>query len=470
MSTRDTRWYALAVLALAQFMLILDVTVVNVALPAIAAELDMSAAALPWVVSAYALTFGGLLILGGRLADRFGPTKMIFTGLTVFTLASAAAGLSETTGTLLAARAVQGLGAALLSPAALSLVSTMFEGRDRHRALGVWAALGAVGVAVGVLVGGLLTGGPGWSWAFLINVPVGVVVAAGLARWRPQLSEMAPHRTTGRPDVLGALAITATVGLFVYGLIQSGSYGWSAPETWAPLGVAVLAAPVAVMVERRAVAPVVPPQVIARRGVVAGLTVMLSASGLLVAAFFLASLYLQAETGLSATSTGLAFLPAALATIVGAHTGARFVGLAGWRPVARGAFIISAIGLIVAGIGSGADAGTAVVAIGLMIAAGGVAATFVAATTSALATVDHHESGVVSGIVNTGHELGAALGVAVVSAIATAASAGIEAIDATGYRVGFLAAAGLALVAAGVGSVLLPAGRPDVSQAPMPIH
>ncbi|MGH8829279.1 MAG: MFS transporter, partial [Jiangellaceae bacterium] len=217
MSTRDTRWHTLAVLAVAQFMLILDVTIVNVALPSIAAELAMSTAALPWVVSAYALTFGGLLILGGRLADRFGPTKMIFAGLAVFTLASAAAGLSGTAGTLLAARALQGLGAALLSPAALSLVSTMFEGRDRHRALGVWAALGAVGVAVGVLVGGLLAGGPGWSWAFLINVPVGIIAAAGLVHWRPQLSPNSPHRTTGRPDVLGAIAITATVGLLVYG-------------------------------------------------------------------------------------------------------------------------------------------------------------------------------------------------------------------------------------------------------------
>src|SRR5215207_4740431 len=213
------RWTALAVIALAQFMLILDLTVVNVALPDLGADLGLSRTAFTWTVSVYGLVFGGLLLFGGRLADSFGTRPIILTGLVIFTLASLATGLAQNETVLLGGRLGQGLGAALLSPAALATITSSFHGQERNKALSIWASLGGVGFAAGVLIGGILTAGPGWRWVFFINVPVGVVLLAAI---RAVVPPRHPDRAAGRLDVLGAVTVTAATGLFIYGMINAG--------------------------------------------------------------------------------------------------------------------------------------------------------------------------------------------------------------------------------------------------------
>jgi MFS family permease len=227
------RWTALAVLSVAQFMLILDLTVVNVALPDLGAELELSRTAFTWTVSAYGLVFGGLLLFGGRLADVFGARPMILIGVAIFTLASLVSGLAQYETVLLGGRVGQGVGAALLSPAALAAITTGFHGEERNKALSVWASLGGVGFAAGVLIGGILTAGPGWRWVFFINVPVGIVLLAAIPAVVPPRH---PDRATRRLDVLGAVTVTAATGSLIYGMLNAGDAGWADLDTllWPP--------------------------------------------------------------------------------------------------------------------------------------------------------------------------------------------------------------------------------------------
>src|SRR5215218_1750128 len=243
-SADPRRWKALAVLSLAQFMLILDLTVVNVALPDLGADLGLSRTAFTWVVSVYGLVFGGLL-RGGRLADIFGTRPVILTGLVIFTLASLVTGLAQNETVLLGGRVGQGVGAALLSPAALAAITSIFHGEERNRALSVWASLGGVGFTAGVLIGGLLTSGPGWRWVFFINVPVGMVLLAAVRA-------VVPARHPGRAarlDVLGAVTVTAATGLFIYGMINAGDEGWADLGTLLPIAAAIVLYGVFVVVE-----------------------------------------------------------------------------------------------------------------------------------------------------------------------------------------------------------------------------
>jgi EmrB/QacA subfamily drug resistance transporter len=346
------RWQALVLLCLAQFMVILDITVVNVALPAIGADLSLDRAALTWVVTAYTLCFGGLMLLGGRLADLLGRRRIFLAGLATFTLASLGAGLAGDGTVLVAARALQGVGAALLSPAALSIITTTFHGRERYRALGVWAALGGVGAAVGVLLGGTLTSGPGWPWVFFVNVPVGVLVAAAV----PATVATSPRSSAQGVDVPGAVAITAAVGLLIYGLVRAGDTGWGAAGTLLPLGLGLLLLGGFVALERTVAAPLVDLRLLAARPVAAGYGVMLAASGLLISGFFLNSLLLQRVMGLTALGTGLVFLPVAVATIIGAQAAAHLVARLGSRPVAAAGFTLAAIGMaLLAGVPADGD-------------------------------------------------------------------------------------------------------------------
>src|SRR5829696_10141024 len=223
-SADPRRWTTLAAIALAQFMLILDLTVVNVALPDLGTDLDLSRTALTWTVSAYGLVFGGLLLLGGRLADSFGTRPIILTGLGIFTLASLVTGLAQHELLLLGGRVAQGVGAALLSPAALSTITSIFHGQERNKALSIWASLGGVGFTAGVLIGGILTAGPGWRWVFFINVPVGIVLLAAI---RAVVPPRRPDRAARRVDVLGAATVTAATGSFIYGMINAGEGGWA---------------------------------------------------------------------------------------------------------------------------------------------------------------------------------------------------------------------------------------------------
>jgi EmrB/QacA subfamily drug resistance transporter len=448
------RWTTLVLLCLAQLMLIVDITVVQVALPSIGDELGLGREALTWVVTAYTLVFGGLMVLGGRLADALGARRTLLAGLVLFTAASLLCGLASGGGMLIAGRAVQGVGAALMSPSALSIITTTFAGAERNRALGVWAAIGGTGAAIGVLVSGLLTAGPGWEWVFFVNVPIGILVAAAL----PAVVR-ADGARGGRVDVPGALVVTLATGLLIYGLVNAGDGGWGAAGTLVPVAAAVLGYAVFVVVESRVAAPLMRPETMARRPVVSGTFLMLVATGLLLGLFFLTSLYFQHVRGFSALRTGLLFLPVAVAITIGAQLAAHLIGKVGGRPIAVVSFL-----LVVAGAGwlsqlsAGGDIYTEVLP-GFLLAALGVGPVFVTATTTTLANVPHSEAGVASGVVNTFHELGGSIGVAVVSTVAAASIASTSDIGgfADAYLVCGIAAAVAALVAVG----LVPAGRPQ---------
>jgi EmrB/QacA subfamily drug resistance transporter len=463
------RWWVLVLLCLAQFMVILDVTVVNVALPEIAVQLGLSRTEMTWVVTAYTLCFGGLMLLGGRMADALGRRGVFVAGLLVFTLASLASGLAQSAAVLVTARAVQGVGAAMLSPAALSIVTTTFHGADRNRALGVWAAIGGAGAAVGVLLGGVFTSGPGWEWAFFINVPVGALIAVLLP------VAVASSRSSGHPsriDVPGAVAVTAAVGSLIYGLVRAGDTGWIDAVTLLALAAGLALSAAFVLIERIAKVPLVPLTLLSRRPVAAGNLVMLAASGLLLATFFLASQYLQHVLGFSALDTGLLFLPVALSIGLGTHLGLRIVGRFGGRPAAGGGFLLAAIGAFL--LAQLPAEGGALVHLlpGFAISALGLGAAFIAATTTALAHVGPQDAGRASGLINTGHELGATLGIAVMSTIAATSLGAASTAHASmaGFAAAFTTAAGVALVTAALAAWLIPAGRPPATDGPVFAH
>jgi EmrB/QacA subfamily drug resistance transporter len=459
-SADPRRWKALAVISVAQFMLILDLTVVNVALPDLGADLDLSRSAFTWAVSIYVLFFGGLLLLGGRLADVFGARTMMLTGLVIFTLASLASGLAQNETLLIGGRIGQGVGAALLSPAALSTITSIFHGEERNKALSVWASLGGVGFAAGVLIGGILTAGPGWRWVFFINVPVGIVLLAAI---RAVVPPRRPHRA-GRIDVLGAVTVTAATGLFIYGMINAGDGGWADLGTLLAIAAAIVLYAVFVVVERTVRTPLMHPSLLSRRPIVAGAFLMLVASGVLVAGVFLGSQYLQHFRGLSALETGLFFLPAALGLMIGAIAAGRLVGRIGTRPVAVVGLALVAIGNGLL-IGLSADGNVYVEALpGVVVFALGGGPLFVAATTSALGRAGQHEAGLVSGVVNTFNQLGAAICVAVASTVAAAGLTHTPSID--GFTDAFTVFTVVAAVAAMLSPRLVPSGTPQMTGAP----
>jgi len=463
-SADPRRWTALAVIALAQFMLILDLTVVNVALPDLSADLDLSRSALTWTVSAYGLVFGGLLLLGGRLADLVGTRPTILTGLGIFTLASLATGLAQTQTVLLGGRVGQGMGAALLSPAALATIISSFHGEERNKALSIWASLGGVGFAAGVFIGGILTSGPGWRWVFFINVPVGIVLLAAIRAVVPLRRH--PDRAT-RLDVLGAVTVTAATGLFIYGMINAGEWGWSDLGTLVPIAAAIVLYGVFVVVERTVPTPLLRLNLLARRPIAAGAFLMLIAAGVLIADLFLGSQYLQHLRGLSALATGLFFLPPALALMIGAITAGRLVGRIGTRRVAVVGLTLVAIGNALL-IGVSADGNVYAEALsGVVVFALGGGPLFLCATTSALGRVSLHEAGLVSGIVQTFNQLGAAICVAVASTVAAAGLTSTPSIE--GFTDAYTVFTVVAAVAAVVSLRLVPSGTPQMTGAP-PAH
>ena len=456
-SADPRRWKALAVVALAQFMLILDLTVVNVALPDLGADLGLSRSALTWVVSAYGLVFGGLLLLGGRLADILGTRPIILTGLGIFTLASMVTGLAQTQNVLLGGRVGQGVGAALLSPAALATITSIFHGVERNKALSIWASLGGVGFTAGVLIGGILTSGPGWRWVFFINVPVGIVLLAAI---RALVPSRQPDRAA-RLDVLGAVTVTAATASFIYGMINAGDAGWADLGTLLPIAAAIVLYGVFVVAERTVRTPLLRLNLLARRPIAAGAFLMLVAAGVLIAGLFLGSQYLQHLRGRSALETGLFFLPPALALMIGAITAGRLVGRIGTRPVAVAGLVLVAIGNGLL-IGLSADGNVYAEALpGVTVFALGGGPLFVCATTSALGRVSLHEAGLVSGIVNTFNQLGAAIAVAVASTIAAASLTGAPSID--GFTDAFTVFTVVPAVAAVVSLGLVPSGTPQMT-------
>jgi EmrB/QacA subfamily drug resistance transporter len=440
------RWRILGFLGVAQLMLILDITVVAIALPHIETDLGASREALTWTVSAYALVFGGLMLLGGRFADLVGAKRVVLTGLLVFTAASLVTGLAESSGTLIGGRIAQGVGAALLSPSALSLVVTLFDGDERNKALGIWSALGGGGAALGVLLGGVLTAGPGWPWVFFVNVPIGLVIAAALARMLPR---QRPAAAGGRLDVLGALLVTASSGTLIYAFITAGDRGWLTGTT----GLLVLLAAAGYLAfvawQKRARSPLMDIRLLVRRPVATGTFLILLATALMIAVFFLGTFYFQHARGYGAMQTGLLFLPVALATMAGANLTGRAIGRLGARPLAVIGLVTAAAGMAVPAL----SIQPATVVVGVSVAAAGTGAMFVVASATALGQVAPHEAGIASGIVSTFHEFGAASGAAVVSSVAAASLVGDTL---SGFTNGFVVAAVAAAASALVAAVLTP--------------
>jgi EmrB/QacA subfamily drug resistance transporter len=441
------RWRTLGLLGVAQLMLILDVTVVAVALPSISADLGLGRQSLTWVVSGYTLAFGGLLLLGGRAADLFGARRLVLLGLGLFVGASLLAGLAPTGWALLAGRVLQGLSAAVLSPSALSLVVRMFDGPERDRALGIWSALGGAGAALGLLLGGLLTAGPGWPWVFFVNVPVGLLLGLGLRRaLPPDLAGGSP----GRLDLLGAALVTAATGTLLYALIQAGDRGWTSAATGALAATAVALYLAFALRVRRAAHPLMNLDLLLRRPVAVGTLLVLVATALMITVFFLGSFYFQRYRGHDALETGLLFLPVALATMAGSTIAGRVLARFGPRLLGAVGLGGGAIGMWVAATAGGSAAMVA----GIGLAGAGTGVVFVVASATALGQVGPHEAGLASGIVSTFHEFGAALGAAVVSSMAATSLAGTSP---AGFSRGFTTAA---VVAAATALLLLVPSRP----------
>ncbi|MEV4367119.1 MFS transporter [Nonomuraea sp. NPDC049637] len=445
------RWRILGFLGVAQLMLILDVTVVAIALPHMETDLALSREALTWTVSAYTLTFGGLMLLGGRITDLLGAKRIVIAGLLLFSVASLVTGLAGSAGTLLAGRVAQGVGAALLSPAALSLVVALFDGEERNKALGVWSALGGGGAALGVLLGGLLTAGPGWSWVFHVNVPIGLVIAVVLAVLLPARTPSPASRP--RLNVLGAILVTSASGSLIYALIAAGEKGWlSALTGWLVLAAAV-GYVLFVLWQRRARSPLMDVRLLARRPVAVGAFLILMATALMIAVFFLGTFYFQHALGYGALQAGLLFLPVAVATMLGANLTGRLLGRWGGRALAVAGLTVAAIGMAVPAFSTNV---VSVVA-GVAVAAAGTGAMFVIASATALGQVAPHEAGIASGIVSTFHEFGASIGAAVISSVAAASLAGTTL---NGFTSGFTVAAIASAVGAAVAALVTP-GRPS---------
>jgi EmrB/QacA subfamily drug resistance transporter len=414
--THERKWLALALLAAAQFVVVLDASIVNVALPSIGTALHFSQDNLSWVVNAYTLTFGGFLLLGGRMADLLGRRRLFMAGLILFAGASLAGGLAQSDVWLIAARAVQGLGAALLSPAALSLVTEIFEeGAERNKALGVWGAVAGSGGAAGVLLGGMLTQWAGWEWVLFVNVPIGLA-AAFLA---PRLLPESKNEGARHFDIAGAVSVTAGLSLLVYSLVNANSAGWGSTETLGLLAIAVGIIVAFVLIELRTKAPLVPFPGIFRVRTIRGINLVgLLLTMALFSMFFFISLYMQQVLGYDALKAGLAYLPLAVGIIVSAGLASTLITRFGVKPVLVLGMVLTAIGLF--WFAQISPDGTYVgdILFPAIISALGLGFAFVPMTVAAVAGVEPHEAGLASGLINTSQQVGGALGLAILAAIA----------------------------------------------------
>jgi EmrB/QacA subfamily drug resistance transporter len=417
---RDRRWSALALIVTAQFMVILDVAIVNVALPSIKSDLDFSQANLQWVISAYAIMFGGVLLLGGRLADVLGRRRLFVGGLALFAASSLLCGLAWSEASLIGFRALQGLGGALLAPAALSLLMTTFaEGRERNLALGIYGAASGSGAAVGVLLGGVLTSYLSWSWVFFINVPVGL---AAIALTPALLTAGAPSAGRRHFDVPGAASITAGLMLLVYATTRATSDGWTAPVTLALFGASVLLVASFILIELRSPAPLLPLRIFRSRTLTGANAAMAIVGAVAFSEFFLLTLYLQDVLHYSAMESGVAFSGFALAVVVISNVAQVIVTRIGVRPTLATGLFASA--LSVAWLTRLPVEGHYFWDLfpAFVLGGAGMGLSFVPVTIASLTGVDRSDAGVASGLINTSRQMGGAVGLAAVSAIAATSS------------------------------------------------
>ena len=414
------RWWALALLCGAFFMVILDSAIVIVALPSIEADLGFSEQGLQWVLSAYALTFAGLLLLGGRAADLLGRRRVFMVGLLFFTAASLLCGLAWSPAALIAARAVQGVGAAIMTPTALSIISTTFpEGAERNKALGIWGMMGAIGATAGWLIGGPLVDGPGWEWIFFINIPLGL---AALALSPVLLRESRAALTRRSYDPAGALTITGALVLLVYAVVEAPDVGWGDAQTILLFaGSAVLLAAFA-LIESRHRAPLVPLRLLRSRTLVGANLVMLLFGTVAFGMPFILTLYAQQVLGYSAVEFGLGTAVFAVMAAVGSIVGQAIVLRVGFRAVAAAGMALMGAGSLLLTQASVGGSYFGDIFFGLLVYGPGIGLAFVTATVAALAGVAESESGLASGLSNTAFQIGAALGVAIVSTVAVSRS------------------------------------------------
>jgi EmrB/QacA subfamily drug resistance transporter len=452
-----TTWVALALLAMALFIDVLDISIVNVALPTIKSDLHFTSSSLQWVLNAYAVTYGGFLLLGGRAGDILGRRRVFIAGMALFTVASLTSGLAQTDLMLIISRACQGVGGAIVAPMTLALLSDQFpEGRERDKAVAIWGSTGGLAGAAGVLLGGLLTQGPGWRWIFFVNVPIGIVIIALAPRF---LNRGAPRGNQQHFDIPGAVSATAGLSAVIYGIVQAPDKGWASAAALIPLVAGVALILVFVFLEARSSkAPLVPLHVF-RIGTVTGSNVvsfMLGAS--MFAMFYFLSLYMQLVLGWDPLRTGLSYLPLAAAIVIGSATSPALI-----RRVSAGGVLATGMGLTAIGMliytQISVDTGTAAVILPSALVGLGLGFCFVPVTIAAVSGVPFELQGVASGLINASRQIGGALGLAVVATLAiqvttnklagaapTHGAVSHALVD--GYRVGFAVCAGLALIGA----------------------
>jgi EmrB/QacA subfamily drug resistance transporter len=449
---------ALVIVAISQLMVVLDATIVNVALPDIARALEVrSNADLQWVVTGYTLTFGGFLLLGGKLADRLGRRRVFVLGAGLFAFASLLGGFAGNLGLLITARSLQGIGGALMSPAALSLLTVIYqEGKERNRALGIWSAITAGGAALGLILGGVLTEYASWRWVLFVNVPVALIAVFGAERFVPESKD---ERAQGF-DALGAVLVTAGLMALVFALVKANSYGWASGRTIGILGFAALLLVLFVVVQLRASAPLVPFRLFKSRSLLgADVGALLVGAGIFALFFFLI-LWMQVINHYSPVKAGLLFLPMTVVIGVSAGIAAQLLGRIGPRPLLIVGPFLAATGLLSLGLRLEPDSSYLTVVLpSLFLVALGMGMSFVALTSSAVAGVPHEDAGIASALLNAGQQVGGALGLAILTAVSTTRTdhllgsrAGRDPASATqalvdGWDLGFIVGAAFLLVA-----------------------
>lgn len=458
----------LALACVAQFMVVLDVSIVNVALPSIGRDLHYTPIGLQWVVNAYVLTFAGFLLLGGRAADLFGRRRIYLAGLALFSVASLVGGLAHTSTWLTVARSVQGVGGAILSPATLTIIVTTFSERRLVKALGIWSAMGGAGGAAGVILGGVLTAELTWRWVLFVNVPIGVLAGVVALRY---LSE---HRRTGdarRLDLGGSILVTAGLALLAYGIVGTDQYAWASAHTVVVLAAAAVLLALFVVVQRRVREPLVPLRLFRSRWVTGANVTMLLIGAAFFSMWYFLSLYLQDVLGYGPLRTGLAFLPMTAAIVIGAQGSARILPRTGVRPLLVTGTVLAVGGFAwLSRIGPGTGYWSVVFGAGT-IAAAAIGVLFTPLAAAATTGVDRREAGLASGVLNTSRQVGGSIGLAALATVATDRSRSLAhgaapaaSAMASGYGAAFVVAAALAVVAL-VAAYVVPAREPAPEQA-----
>ena len=466
------RWKALAVLGVAYLMVVLDVSIVNVALPSIQSELDFTTEDLQWVVSGYALTFGGFLLLGGRMGDLLGRRRLFMVGLALFSVSSLLCGLSVSSGMLIAMRLLQGAAGAILSPSVFSITLVTFEeGAERNKALGVLGAIAGSGAAIGVLLGGVLTEYAGWEWIFFVNVPIGLAALALVPRYvrESRAADLARHF-----DAAGAVTVTASLMLFVFGLTQSTNYGWTSARVLGSLaGSAVLMAAFLV-IEARSHSPLVPLGFFKRRTLAGANLIGFGLGTTIFGMFFLLSLYMQIVLGFSALETGLGYLAVALTAVAASGVAQALVTRIGVKPVLAAGMMLLGVGLLLFTQVSVDGSYLADLLPGFILVGVGLGFSFVPVSIAALAGVAGREAGLASGLINTSQQIGGALGLAILTTVSTTRTDNLTApgqqpslgalVD--GYSLAFWVAVGFAAISLVITLLILK--REDLAPAPEP--